>query len=342
MIPPIYFIIPDYTRFISGGNLYNQQLIEALQQQAKNTIIVWTIDELRTHFSTITAGIFFVDSLYLDQIARFLYFKKTAQQFHLIVHHLQSLFPPEQYTSATYFEEKEQRILQGFDGFLTTSQYTATYLAQRGLPQPIIVAPPDLGNIPNAIPLRQSSPIKALVVANVVRRKGILPLIRACKKLKNHSITIEIAGSRSFETGYAAICTTVVEQHPSLKQHIHFLDTLSPRAMQEKYQTCNVLISSSFFETYGMALQEAVAWGLPILAIKGGNVSSHIKEGVNGYLFEEAVSLVEKLISLADNPLEMERLLQQTAKYKGQQSLNWTELARQILIKVGAFKSSNL
>lgn len=333
----LYFIIPDYTRFVSGGNLYNQHLIEALKKQADCSIIVWTMEELRMHFNGLRKGLFFVDTLYLAQISSLLYFKNPTQRFYLIVHHLQSLFPPAQYTSTTYFEEKEKRILQLFDGFLTTSQHTATYLSANGLKQDRIVAPPALIISPNSTPSRQAHPIKALLVANVVRRKGILPFLMACKQLSGTALTIEIAGSRSLEIDYATRCTAIVQEHPFLKNYIHFLDTLSPQTMQSKYQACNLLISSSFFETYGMALQEGVAWGLPILAIKGGNVANHIEEGENGYLFENALALVKKLTNLAEDRQKMALLLKRAANYKGKQSLTWSALAKDLLLKVGAF-----
>jgi len=333
----IYFIIPDYTRFVSGGNWYNEQLINALQQETKRPIYVWTIDELRTNFSTAGKGIFFVDTLYLEAIARYIHFKQEDQQFHLIVHHLESLFPPETYTSDAYFEEKEKRLLQLFDGFLTTSQYTATYLKERRLTQESLVLPPALETLPEDIPLRKAIPIKAIIVANVVKRKGILPFLQAFQKqyIKEPLpyLSIDIVGGGTIENGYGLICKTVVASNPVLKQRIHFIGSKSPQAMPDSYRNSNLLISTSFFETYGMALQEAVAWKLPIIAIKGGNSTNHIEEGINGYVVNSTEELVQQIWEVARNKENLQNLLKSAYNWKGKKEKTWREKARILSMK---------
>ena len=327
-----YFIIPDYTRFVSGGNWYNEQLIDALKLETERPIYIWTIDELRTQFSTLEKGVFFVDTLYLEAITRYLLIKKEGQQFHLIVHHLGSLFPPETYTSDTYFEEKEKRILPLFDGFLTSSQYTANYLKERQLTQKSLVLPPALSSLPKNIPLRKSLPIKAIIVANVVKRKGILPFLQAFQKQYSKEplphLSIAIVGGWTIEHGYGHICKTLVANNPALAQSIHFLGSQSQQAMQAIYRNSNLLISTSFFETYGMALQEAVAWKLPIIAIAGGNIANHIEVGTNGYLVENTEALVQQLWTIARQKEKLQQLLKSTYHWEGKVEQTWREKAR--------------
>ena len=126
---PIYFILPDYTQFISGGNWYNQQLISALKKQSERTIYVWTFETFQRQYLNVETGIFIVDTLYLEEMKEILRLKNKGQSFHLLVHHLQSLFPPKGHTSKEWFIKKENPLLIQYDGFITTSQYTATYLS---------------------------------------------------------------------------------------------------------------------------------------------------------------------------------------------------------------------
>ena len=130
------FIIPDYTSFISGGNRYNQQLITALQNEGVE-LLVKTIEAWRFSKTSLGKGIIFVDSLYLKETQELTNLERKETRFILIVHHLQSLFPPAGYTSQAWMEEQELSALQQYDGFLTTSQYTADYLKEQQLRQPL-------------------------------------------------------------------------------------------------------------------------------------------------------------------------------------------------------------
>ena len=126
MLPPIYFIIPDVNAFISGGNIYNKALINGLINL--NISVHW--QDLATFQKTKikTNGIYFFDTLYLSELREILSKKNQSEsKFYLIVHHLESLYPPRGIAASTLFQEKEFPLLKNFDGFLTSSQFTANY-----------------------------------------------------------------------------------------------------------------------------------------------------------------------------------------------------------------------
>jgi len=209
----IHFILPDYAKFISGGNWYNQQLINALQQQAEWNIHVWTFETFRQHYQHLENGLFIVDTLYLDEMKEMLKVKKKEHAFYLLVHHLQSLYPPKSHTSKAWFNEKERAFLIQYDGFITTSQYTADYLRNHSIKKPTVVIPPALSFRPKQLPLRKARPIKALLAANVIERKGILPFLT---KLQHQFIdpqyfSLEIAGDLTMEKDYAKHCQQLVQ-----------------------------------------------------------------------------------------------------------------------------------
>jgi glycosyltransferase involved in cell wall biosynthesis len=54
-----------------------------------------------------------------------------------------------------------------------------------------------------------------------------------------------------------------------------------------------------------MAIQEAISFGLPVLAIRGGNISSLVKHGENGYLFDHVDQVITWLAQPLNAQLEL-------------------------------------
>ena len=136
--PSFHFLIPDPNKIVSGGNIYNRFLIEALQKLGINAtqINVFPDNGISKNEYII------VDTLFLEQVIPQLneYKKKGHKNTFLLVHHLESLYPPNSFSNYQYFEKFERRKLEKFDAFLVTSFFTKKYLQQNKMHQPIAVS----------------------------------------------------------------------------------------------------------------------------------------------------------------------------------------------------------
>ena len=329
----IYFILPDYNQVISGSNWYNQQLVNAMQKESAWPIHLLTLEKLLHDYKNIETGLFIVDTLYLHQIKEILRGEKKGQKFLLLVHSLQSIYPLTKDTIYEWINEKD--LLIHLDGFITTCDDTANYLRRYRLKMPIVVIPPALSFIPKQLPLRKSNPIKALLTVNVIDQKGVLPFLKILQGqvIDPQYFSLEIVGDLIMEKKYANKCLQLVK-NTSLHSYCRFLGPLSPQAMQDKYRQANLLIATSLFETYEMTLQEAVAWKLPVLAIKGRNTTYHIQNGLNGYLFDNINDLVVRLKTLIKNQEWMDLLLKQTAQTKAKKSYTWKDAAKRLKVSM--------
>ena len=159
-VNPFYFWIPDPKAFHSGGNLYNDNLINALQVKG---IVGQQIT--KGDIKSIKKGSYlFVDTLYLDQLDEL----PTDSSLVLIVHHLESLFPPSGWQSEAYFQRFEKEKLEKFDAFLCSSAFTKSYLQANGLSDKhYLVVPPAIGFETSAFH-PESSIVQPLLVANWV------------------------------------------------------------------------------------------------------------------------------------------------------------------------------
>jgi glycosyltransferase involved in cell wall biosynthesis len=65
---------------------------------------------------------------------------------------------------------------------------------------------------------------------------------------------------------------------------VHFLGALPPGALIEPYAACDLLVWPAINEAFGMALLEAQACGLPVLAGASGGVPAIVVDGKTGFL----------------------------------------------------------
>jgi glycosyltransferase involved in cell wall biosynthesis len=109
---------------------------------------------------------------------------------------------------------------------------------------------------------------------------------------------IAIIGSDDIEPDYAARCRALVAASPELSRCVHFLGEL-PYAQTIDYMARSELfVSTSPFESYGMAIAEARALGLPVVARQGGNVKHLVSRDTGGQLCDSARALADSFIAL--------------------------------------------
>ena len=320
-----HFVVPDMYSLPSGGNRYNACLTEALSQIGADVSAV----EWETFVEQGKAGIFWIDTLYMERWATNPS-PKPGQIVGLLVHHLESLYPPQGVDSDAYFLKYEQVILQQFDAFLVTSRFTRDYLRERGFNEkPIIVVPPALHQIPD-IRISAESHLRALMVANLIERKGILELLRALAKRVGEvgEWSLTVIGSEELEPEYAAACRQFVLGSPGLVKSVQFTGPLDHESVMEHFQSSNLFVSAAKMETYGMALQEAVAVGLPILALAGGHVQAHVKGGGNGYLFGNVEEMADRFVQLSHEEELRRKLVEGAAASKPDPGYDWLAAAR--------------
>jgi L-malate glycosyltransferase len=143
-----------------------------------------------------------------------------------------------------------------------------------------------------------------IFVGQLIKRKGVSYLIDSLKILRN---TLD---------GFLAIIVGQGEELQNLQSmvkeyglmnHVEFRGNVTRTVLAELYSAADVFVLPSSSEGHSVALVEAMASGLPLVAsdIEGSRVS--IQDGVNGYLFEtgNVEKLARKLaLILADSNLQ--------------------------------------
>jgi len=287
------FVIPDPTGFISGGNSYNRQFIDAMHQFG-GSVSHMTYDQFRTSPKGGTCHI--IDTIYFENILR----DRTSVPAGSIglIHHLASLFP----LSEEVFEQVDRPVLQQFAAFIVSSIFTRDYLRSHGLSQPVVVIEPAKKAI-NRSTTARTGKVNAIMVNNIVPRKGVLAFLETIAKEKIPPYyRIQIVGDLDSDAEYARACMHIVQNDSLLKRTIHFPGLQDDPTVTKLYARSNLFISSSFMETFGMSVQEASIVGLPLLVLDGGNTSNHVRQGVNGWVEDSVKNLAKRLDFIVSHP----------------------------------------
>ncbi len=333
----IHFVLPEDKNLPSGGNIYNAQLINALQQAGQEVKII-SFAEYSKAIAERQKGIFGVDSLFVDDLQSLDWEKSPGFFSFFIMHHLLSLHPPAGVDGKQLFEEREKKVLLQFDAILASSEFSRDYLKANGISVPTVVVEPASASAAGNRHLSQSLPLRGLMVANVVERKGILALLEALEKLsaREDQFILNIIGRQDMEPDYFSRCEALV-QHSHLQKKVQFGGPLSYAKTLRQYAKHHLLISAAHMETFGMAIQEAKSSGLPLLLLNGGYSSRHLT-AKHGKLCRNIFELAENFIELSKDPDEF-KVLKNAALQQQQEAgaYNWQSAAALFLNKFRNF-----
>ena len=331
--PEITLFLPRECGSLSGGNLYNRELLAALRRQVE--VASPTIDALWNVLARGTPGTFLIDSLDLGA-APAIERRAPDQRFGLLVHHLPSLEPGLRLSDPA--RDLERQVLGRFDFWVTTSGFARHLLLARDLPSDrVFSVPPGLSPVDRGA-RELATPLAALWVGNLIPRKGLLALLTALARLArdDDDFQLTVVGRHDAHPEYAEACRRLVAGSARVAKRVTCHGAVPPEQMPAFYRRSTLLVSSSEMETYGMALQEARAHGLPILALDRGNAPEHVDPGKNGLLAQSIDELCTTLLGFARDPETLRPLFDAAARAPAP-TRTWDDAARALLAAISSF-----
>ncbi len=118
--------------------------------------------------------------------------------------------------------------------------------------------------------------------ANIYPKKGQEVLIEAMRRINDDHVTALLPGLVK-DPMYDLRIRTLVKQY-GLDHRISFTGYLHGQEMADAYAQSSICVIPSLHEPYGMVVQEAMHFGLPIIASKIGGLTEQINDGVDGFL----------------------------------------------------------
>ncbi len=288
----IAFIHPPLAAFPSGGNHYNEKI---LQHAKRNNFPIdsLSVEEnrpLKEVFSEIDPEkyrLIVLDSLF---ISAFHHGKppRIETPIALLLHDLPSQNPMLTFAQRKTTETAEKTAMALADRFIVTGGSLKTILLGR-YPEKLtwLCEPgvdPIFRNVLEADNQNSfSNPVQWLTVANLIPRKNYLGILKIAERLSYQSWHWHIVGDETLDGACASAFRQEINRlNLSLRITIH--GPLMRQRIVSLMKKTDIFVFGSVYETYGMVLAEASAMNIPIVAMCVGEAERLIRHGETGYL----------------------------------------------------------
>jgi glycosyltransferase involved in cell wall biosynthesis len=276
----IAFIVPGPLGQLTGGYLFDQRVVDGLRA-AGRVVAVHELpgrfpradDEALAAAAALLAAlpdraVAVVDGLALPAFAGALT-PVAGSRLRLVgfVHHVLARETGLDENARDALAGLEGRLLRRLVGVLCPSAVTAWAVEEYGVPRERIAITPPGTEKPAQPPQRlpHGGPLRLLAVGTITQRKGHLLLIEALAEVADRPWELTCIGSLTREPAALVELQRAIARH-GLQQRVTLAGERPPERLAEAYAAADVFALPSYYEGYGMAFAEALAYGLPVVA----------------------------------------------------------------------------
>jgi glycosyltransferase involved in cell wall biosynthesis len=320
----IDFVVPGDIQTPTGGYIYDREVIAGLTDRGVR-VELHSLDAsfpsptpaalraARATFAGIAAErVVVIDGLALPGLDRLLADEAKRLAIVALVHHPVALETGLDPLESERFAALERRALSYAQRVITTSQWTARTLAAEGVPisqlrvvEPGVDRRKTRGSAdPKTVASTASShdTLNLLCVGTLTPRKGHAVLFEALNELRDRHWHLTCAGSLLRDAQHVAALQLKIDRL-SLRRRVSLLGDLDRDALERQYARADVFVLPSYLEGYGMALAEAVAFGLPVVSTTAGAIPETVPANASLLVAPgDSRALAKALASVIDDP----------------------------------------
>jgi glycosyltransferase involved in cell wall biosynthesis len=318
------FVVPGNIETPTGGYIYDREVLAGLDALGWRTAVhaldasfprptPAALRAARATFAALAPGsLVVIDGLALPGLDRVLADEASRLALVALVHHpvaLETGLAPDE---AARFAAAERRALGFVQRVITTSQWTARTLAVDGVPvaqlrvvEPGVDRRRTRGSSDPQQPLaphHDRETINLLCVATLTPRKGHALLFEALGELRDRPWHLACAGSLLRDERTVTALQQQIDRL-SLRKRISLLGDVDRDALERYYARADLFVLPSYLEGYGMALAEAVAYGVPVVSTTAGAIPETVPASASVLVPPgDARALTKALASVLDDP----------------------------------------
>ncbi|MET9759140.1 glycosyltransferase family 4 protein [Streptomyces sp. NPDC006372] len=182
---------------------------------------------------------------------------------------------------AAELDARERTVLRAVPAVIATSDWAVRRLvSHHGLPpERVHVAAPGADIAPLAPGTDGVS--RLLCVAAVTPRKGQHRLVEALATVTDLPWSCVCVGGLTQDPEYVAHLRSLIEKH-GLENRLELAGPQSGAVLDASYAKADLMVLTSYAETYGMAVTEALARGIPVMATDVGGLPEAVGRAPDG------------------------------------------------------------
>jgi len=276
-------VLPGHLDSRTGGYIYDRQIVDGLRAK-KWAVDVKTLDDsfprpttsAVTHaaevFAALPSGtVTLVDSLALGAIPEIIERHGSRLRIVALVHLPLAADVGIGEDAAERIAVAEQRALRAASLVVVTGRATLSLLARYTLPSSrVVVIEP--GTTPAALARGSAAAqLELLCVATLNQGKGHGDLIAALAAVPSRNWRLTCAGSLTRHPPTVARVRAII-QECRLDDRVVLAGELGGDALETCYDQSDLFVLATLRETYGMAVAEALAHGLPVVSTETGAI----------------------------------------------------------------------
>jgi glycosyltransferase involved in cell wall biosynthesis len=113
-----------------------------------------------------------------------------------------------------------------------------------------------------------------------------------------------------------------------VREYVKFLGFVPERQVGRYFALADVFVFTSIFETFGIIATQAMAAGLPVIAIRGSAIPEVVEDGITGLLSPPLdAEAVARNIALLLNNEELRKKMGQQARERAKRLYDWERVA---------------
>jgi glycosyltransferase involved in cell wall biosynthesis len=310
----LWFAIPGDIETRTGGTVYDKRVMAELRAAGWTAEhLAWpssfpfpsSVDEAAVAASLAACpdnALVLIDGLALGVLPKLAAAEAKRLRLVALVHHPLALESGLAAGIAKRLATSERQALDHVRAVIVTSEMTAATLVQDyGVDRTsITVATPGIDKPASIAARRQNAVPNLLAVATVTPRKAYDVLIDGLARIAGLDWHCTIAGSLDRAPETVAAVRRQIGDH-DLTGRINLIGEVADPA--PLYEAADIFVHPSRYEGYGMAIAEAIAYGVPVVATRAGAIPEVVPQDA-GILVpvDDPAALADALRLLIENP----------------------------------------
>jgi len=316
----------------TGGNVYNRHLIRALEE-AGIEIEVATALASPTESRTVL-----IDSVAMATGLPLVCDRPAGTRVIALMYALPSILSRRRLFRRP-LRRLETSFLQHVDFILAVSPEVARWVRRLGVADALVrIVPPGKDAMweNHEVSAARSAPgrgLRLLCVANWFPVKNVHVLVDAMGRLPD-DVTLDLVGDPEADPAYSARVRRAILALPANRVRVH--GPVAPERLGSFYSAADTVVQPSAYESYGMAVAEALWMGRPVIASNTGGLADLITDGREGFLVPpgRVRPLARAIKVMRDNPSLRDRM-GSAARLRAESLPSWRlvhETLREVLI----------